>query len=80
MHIDVARHTVRKCFQITRELGETLHFLKGICDTEEFNQYAPDIGMAIAVVQEALLNKAIKTYPSLEKEIESQIATYDRYL
>lgn len=80
MDIDVARHTVRKAFQVSRELGDTLLFLKEKCGADEYQRYAVDIATAIHNVQEALLNRAIETYPDLKQEIDEHIAAHGRYL
>jgi hypothetical protein len=80
MNIDVARHTVRQSFRIGRELQDALVFLKERCEPEDYKQYAINIATAINAVNTALLKKAIKAYPNLEREIEDQISAYGRYL
>ncbi len=80
MDIDVARYTVRQAFRTARELQDVMSFLKERCDPAEYKDYALDIAKAIDAVTVALLNRAVKAYPELEKEIEAKIGAYGRYL
>jgi hypothetical protein len=80
MDIEVARHTVRQAFRTAWELQDMQQFLKERCSAEEYQQYAADLAKAIDAVSVALLNRAMKAHPELEREIEDQIACYGRYL
>jgi hypothetical protein len=80
MNIDVARHTVREAFRVARELQDVMAFLKERCSADEYRQYATDIATALDAINAALLNRAIKAHPGLEREVEHQISIYGRYL
>jgi hypothetical protein len=80
MNIDVARYMVRQSFRIARELQDVMALLKECCGADEYQQHATDIAGAIDAVNVALLNRAIKAFPELEREIESQLTACGRYL
>lgn len=80
MDIDVARQTIRQSFRIARELQDILPLLKERCEPDDYKQYVFDIAAAIDAVSVALLNKAIKTYPELEREIDERISATGQYL
>jgi len=80
MDIEVARQTIRQSFRIARELQDILPFLKDRCEPDEYKQYVFDIAAALDAVSVALLNKAIKAYPELERDIDEKIASTGQYL
>ena len=80
MDIETARFTIRTTFTVSKDLQDALRILKERCSPENYKQYAIDIAKAIDAVNVALLSKAIKAYPELEKEIEAQINAHGRYL
>jgi hypothetical protein len=80
MDLDLARHVVRAGFRAGRELEALLGAVKRGTAPEEYATFARAVATAIHEIQEATLNKAIAEHPSLESEIEGNIAKYGRYL
>lgn len=79
MDIDTARATVRSAFGISSDLQALLPILRRGCGVDEYKEYAIDIARAIDAVNVALLHKALKAYPELEREIERRISTQGRF-
>lgn len=80
MDIDAARFTIRNAFRISGDLQALLPFLKRRCDADEYKEYATAIAHAIDLVNVALLNRTIKVFPELEREIEERISGHGRYI
>lgn len=80
MDIDTARSTIRNAFRISGELQTLLLFLKRRCDAEEYGDYAVGIARTIDTMNVALLDRTIKAFPELEREIEEQISAHGRYV
>jgi hypothetical protein len=80
MDINLARHVVRVNFRCSRELQELMQLLKQELPEAEYEDYARAIASGIAAIGDALINKAVQSYPELEREIEASMAKFDRYL
>ncbi len=80
MDIDTARSNVRSAFRIAADLQALLPFLKQRCDADEYRTYAMDIAKAVDAVNVALLDRSIKAFPELVREIEQQIDAQGRYV
>lgn len=80
MDKDIARDIIRAAFSSGRELETLIAPLKERCNPGDYKFFLRQIAMAIDGIHTALTNEAVKRFPELEAEMESNLARTGRVM
>jgi hypothetical protein len=80
MDKDIARKVIRVAFRSGRELETLIAPLKVRCTPDDYHFFLRQIAMAIDGIQTALVDEAVKRFPELEAEMESNVKRTGRVM
>jgi hypothetical protein len=80
MDKDIARDIIRVAFSSGRELETLISPLKARCAPDDYQFFMRQIAMAIDGIHTALVNEAVKRFPELEAEMESNVTRTGRVM
>lgn len=80
MNKDVAREIIRAAFRSGTELEGLIGILKANCAADDYKFFLRQIAMAIDGIHTALVNEAVKRFPELEAEMESNVTRTGRVM
>lgn len=80
MDKDIASEIIRAAFSSGRELEALIAPLKVRCTPDEYQFFMRQIAMAIDGIHAALTNEAVKRFPELEAEMESNVTRTGRVM
>jgi hypothetical protein len=80
MDKDIAREIIRVAFRSGGELETLIAPLKARCAADDYKFFLRQIAMALDGIHTALVDEAVKRFPELEAEMESNLARTGRVM
>lgn len=80
MDKDIAREVIRAAFRGGSELETLIAPLKERCAPDDYRFFMRQIAMAIHGIHAALTDEAVKRFPELEAEMESNVTRTGRVM
>jgi hypothetical protein len=80
MDKELARDVIQAAFSSGRELETLIAPLKVGCTPDDYKFFLRQIAMAINGIHTALVDEAVKRFPELEAEMESNLARTGRVM